>query len=104
MEGKVRKLSKDHIEGYRRLATRMTPGRISSAVKVMSPAQKIGIVSMGFGSLLHIDINTTPGLLNYYMLDHYDPDSSRLVLENMVITITKDTVHDILGLPNVGAF
>ncbi|CAI9304485.1 unnamed protein product [Lactuca saligna] len=37
MEGKVRKISKEHPEGYRRLATRMTPGSISSAMKVMSP-------------------------------------------------------------------
>ncbi|CAI9294531.1 unnamed protein product [Lactuca saligna] len=102
MEGKVRKVSKNHPEGYRRLETRMTPGRISATVKVMSPAQKNGIVSMGFGSLLNIDMDTTLGLLKYYLLDHYDPDSSCLVLENMVITTTKDTVHDMLGLPNVG--
>ncbi|CAI9268925.1 unnamed protein product [Lactuca saligna] len=57
---------------------------------------------MGFGSLLNIDMETAPGLLNYYLLYHYDPDSSRLVLENMVITITKDTIHNMLGLPNVG--
>ncbi|CAI9299670.1 unnamed protein product [Lactuca saligna] len=57
---------------------------------------------MGFGSLLNIDMDTSPGLLKYYLLDHYDPDSSRLVLENLVITITKDTVHDMLGSPNVG--
>ncbi|CAI9277192.1 unnamed protein product [Lactuca saligna] len=62
----------------------------------------INIVSMGFGSLLNIDMDTASGLLNYYLLDHYDPDSSRLVLENMVITIMKDTVHDMLGLPNIG--
>ncbi|CAI9285194.1 unnamed protein product [Lactuca saligna] len=42
-EEKVRKVSKDHPEGYRRLATRMTPDRISAAVKVMSPAQKLGL-------------------------------------------------------------
>ncbi|CAI9290127.1 unnamed protein product [Lactuca saligna] len=101
MGGKVRKISKDHPEGYRRLVTRMTPGRISSVVKVMSPTQKNAIVSMGFGSL-HIDIDTTLGLLNYYLLDHYDLDSSRLVLENMVIRITKDTLHEMLGLPNAG--
>ncbi|CAI9304484.1 unnamed protein product [Lactuca saligna] len=57
---------------------------------------------MGFGSLLHIDIDTTPSLLNYYLLDHYEPSSSRLSMENMVITITKDTLHEMLGLPNTG--
>ncbi|CAI9300103.1 unnamed protein product [Lactuca saligna] len=101
-EQKVRKVSKDHLEGYRTLATRMTPSRISATVKVMSPAQKTGIVCMGFGSLLNIGMDTAPELLNYYLLDHYDPDGSHLVLENMVITITKDTVHDMLGLPNEG--
>ena len=55
---------------------------------------------MGFGSLLNIDMDTSLVLLNYYLLDHYDPQSSRLVLENTMITITKETVHDMLGLPN----
>ena len=38
MEGKVRKVSKEHPEGLRKLATRMNLGRVSAAVKVMSPA------------------------------------------------------------------
>ncbi|CAI9266973.1 unnamed protein product [Lactuca saligna] len=57
---------------------------------------------MGFVSLLNIDMDSTSGLLNYYLLDQYDPQCSRLVLENFVITITKETMHDMLGLPKDG--
>ncbi|CAI9289024.1 unnamed protein product [Lactuca saligna] len=96
-EGKVRKVSKEYPEGLRRLATRMNFGRVSAAVKVISHTQKNGIVSMGFGSLLNIDMDNTSGLLNYYLLDYYDPQSTRLFLEKFVITINKEMVHDMLG-------
>ncbi|CAI9275078.1 unnamed protein product [Lactuca saligna] len=102
MEGKVRKVSQEQPVGIRRLATRMTPRRVSASVKLMSLTQIYGILSMGFVSLMNIDMDTTPRLLNYYLLDHYDPQSNRLVLKNNVITITKKTVHNMLGLPNDG--
>ena len=57
---------------------------------------------MGFGLLLNIDIDNTQGLLNNYLLGHYNLESSHLVLENAVIIVTKDIVHDMLGLPNDG--
>ncbi|CAI9282710.1 unnamed protein product [Lactuca saligna] len=54
---------------------------------------------MGFGSILQVNITSYPGQLSYYLLDVYDADSKRLVLQNSVIEITEQTVHDMMGLP-----
>lgn len=32
---------------------------------------------MGFGSLLHIDMDVVPSLLNYYLQDVYDPVNNK---------------------------
>ncbi|CAI9288814.1 unnamed protein product [Lactuca saligna] len=39
------------------------------------------------------------GQLSYSLLDVYDADSKRLVLQNSFIEITEQTVHDMMGLP-----
>ncbi|CAI9280593.1 unnamed protein product [Lactuca saligna] len=101
-DDKVRKVSKEYPVGLRRLPTRMNPRRISTTMKVMSPIHKNGIVCMGFGSLLNIDMDNTLGLLNYYLLDQCDPESSCRVLENYMITITKDTMHECWGYQMMG--
>lgn len=43
IDDKVRKFSKEYPTGLTRLPTRMNPRRISAVVKVMSPAQKMGL-------------------------------------------------------------
>ncbi|CAI9276283.1 unnamed protein product [Lactuca saligna] len=45
------------------------------------------------------NMEVVPGLLNYYLLDVYSPETNRLVMENGVIEITKELVHKIMGLP-----
>lgn len=89
------KVNRDYTPGLRRLQTQMTPGRISATVKVMSRAQENVILHMGFGSLLKVNMDGLPGLPHYYLLDNYDLQIRRLVLYNVVVHITKDTVHDI---------
>ncbi|CAI9281176.1 unnamed protein product [Lactuca saligna] len=57
---------------------------------------------MGFGSLLNLHMDVVPGLLNYYLLDVYNPVTNRLVMENGVIEITKELVHKMMILPMEG--
>lgn len=57
---------------------------------------------MGLGTLLDIDIGSLPGHLNYYLLDHYDPLKNRLVLPNGALEITKERIHEIMGIPMEG--
>ena len=61
---KIRKIKRDYPLGLRRLPTRMTPSRINAVVKVLLVAQKKVIHDMGFGSLLNLDMDVVPGLLN----------------------------------------
>ncbi|CAI9299012.1 unnamed protein product [Lactuca saligna] len=75
---------------------------ITTAVRGMSPEQKQAILSMGFGSILQVNITSCPGQLSYYLLDVYDANSKRIVLQNSVIEITEQTVHDMMGLPTGG--
>ncbi|CAI9282298.1 unnamed protein product [Lactuca saligna] len=72
---------------------------ITSALRGMSPEQKQAILRMGFGSILQVNITSYLGQLSYYLLDVYDVDTRRLVLQNSVIEITEQTFHDMMGLP-----
>ncbi|CAI9268711.1 unnamed protein product [Lactuca saligna] len=59
---------------------------------------KQAILRMGFRSILQVNNTSYPGQLSYYLLDVYDTDSRRLVLQNSVIKITEQTMHDMMGL------
>lgn len=81
-----KKAEKDYPHGLRRLPTKMTPTRINAIVKVLSITQKKKkILDMGFGLLMHIDIDVVLGLLSYYLLDVYDLVTNRLVMDNGVM-------------------
>ena len=85
----LEKESKEYPPGLRNLPTRMKCDNITAAVRGMSPEQKQAILRMGFGSILQVNITSYPGQLSYYLLDVYDADSKRLVLQNSVIEITE---------------
>ncbi|CAI9303501.1 unnamed protein product [Lactuca saligna] len=98
-EDNVRKTNKEYPPGLRYLPTRIKCDKITAAVMGMSPEQKQAILRMGFGSILRMNITSYLGQLSYYLLDVYDADSKRLVLQNSVIEITEQTMHDMMGLP-----
>ncbi|KAI3506397.1 hypothetical protein L1887_28755 [Cichorium endivia] len=84
-------------KGLRRLGTRMTPGRICEAASGLSPQQKEAVEKMCLGTLLRINIDSLPGLLNYYLFDSYDDASDRLILHNTTILVTKQLISKIMG-------
>ncbi|KAI3496423.1 hypothetical protein L1887_38784 [Cichorium endivia] len=88
----VRKVDKSYGPGLRRLQCRMTPSRITMAVKTLSDIQKKAVQEMGFGAMLSLKMEYVPGLLNYYILDNYDPQHNMIVLENAVIEMTPELV------------
>ncbi|KAL4559509.1 hypothetical protein LXL04_031647 [Taraxacum kok-saghyz] len=99
-EGK--KPTKEYPPGTRRLPTRMTPGRMTEAVKSLSIVQRECLIKMGFESFLKLDIADVPTKLLYHLVDTYDPGTNCLILNNGYIEINKQLIHDIFGLPNVG--
>ncbi|CAI9287653.1 unnamed protein product [Lactuca saligna] len=80
----------------------MTTSRINAVVKVLLASQKKAVYDMGFSSLLKLDVDVVPWLLKYYLLDVYDSESNRLVMENGMIEITKELVHKMMDLPMEG--
>ncbi|KAI3522370.1 hypothetical protein L1887_00092 [Cichorium endivia] len=93
---------KTYPPGFRTLSTRMTPGKLSLTLKTLSDVQKDAVKKMGFGSLLGMNLDNIPGKLNYMLVDNYDPTRNRLKVNNGWINITKELVHDIMGLPMGG--
>ncbi|KAI3791869.1 hypothetical protein L2E82_05733 [Cichorium intybus] len=93
---------KAYQPGLRTLSTRMTPGKVSLTMKTLSDVQKEAVKSMGFESMLGMDIDNLPGKLNYILLENYDPRRNRLKVNKEWIRITKELVHDIMGLPMGG--
>lgn len=89
-------------EKARVLKSRMTPIKFSEAVESLSSTQKQAVQRMGLGSLLEVNIDKSAPNLNYYLLDHYDPLSNVLVLENGAVEITKERIHEMLGISKEG--
>ncbi|KAI3691009.1 hypothetical protein L2E82_49223 [Cichorium intybus] len=69
----------------------MTPSRITMVVKTLSDSQKKAVQEMGFGAMLSLQMEYVPGLLNYYILDNYDPQHNMLVLENTLAYVYRLT-------------
>ncbi|KAL4590698.1 hypothetical protein LXL04_003639 [Taraxacum kok-saghyz] len=79
-EEEEKKSKKEYPPGNRRLPTRMTLGRMTEAVKSLSMVQQQCVIRMGFESFLKLDI-----------------------AEHGSIKMTKQLIHDVLGLPNGGS-
>lgn len=70
-----------------------------SIIHGLSNQQKDCVIEMGFGSLLHMKMSDVPGALIYYVLERFNPSTSKVVLPIGEIEITREYVHQILGLP-----
>ncbi|KAL4575726.1 hypothetical protein LXL04_011810 [Taraxacum kok-saghyz] len=101
-EEEEKKSNKEYPPGNRRLPTRMTPGRMTEAVKSLSMVQKQCVIRMRFESFLKLDIADVPTKLLYKLVDCYDPSTNQLVLNEWSIEMTKQLIHEVLGLPKGG--
>ncbi|KAI3503672.1 hypothetical protein L1887_32120 [Cichorium endivia] len=99
---KRKKVDSEYGPGLRRLSTRMKPGRICEAAAGLSPEQREAVEKMGLGTLLRINMDNLPGLLNYYLLDSYDDATDRLILQNTTILVTKQLISEIMGFEPSG--
>ncbi|KAI3518123.1 hypothetical protein L1887_06524 [Cichorium endivia] len=99
---KRKKVDSEYGPGLRRLSTRMKPGRICEAAAGLSPEQRKAVEKMGLGTLLRINMDNLPGLLNYYLLDSYDDASDGLILQNTTILVTKQLISEIMGFEPSG--
>lgn len=54
---------------------------------------------MGFGSLLKMKMTDVPGALSKFVLENFDPSTNTLKVKRGNIPVTRESVHEILGLP-----
>ncbi|KAI3703955.1 hypothetical protein L1987_74154 [Smallanthus sonchifolius] len=54
---------------------------------------------MGFGNIIKFNISYLPTSIGYWLVSNYDPSCNQLNLGTHVITITPQTVHEVLGIP-----
>ena len=54
---------------------------------------------MGFGGLLKIKLAEVPGALSFYVLEKFETSSRKIKLPAGDIDVTRESVHQMLGLP-----
>ncbi|GJR12857.1 ribonuclease H-like domain, reverse transcriptase, RNA-dependent DNA polymerase [Tanacetum coccineum] len=65
----------------------------------LSSKQREDVIDMGFGAVLGFKIKDVPTRLSYWLLDNFHKDACILNVNGKAISITRETVKDVLGLP-----
>ncbi|PWA57675.1 ulp1 protease family, C-terminal catalytic domain-containing protein [Artemisia annua] len=65
----------------------------------LSPKQREDVNEIGFGAVLRFSIKDVPTRLGYWLLDNFDEDRCVLNVDGKEISITRETVRDVLGIP-----
>ncbi|KAE8809914.1 hypothetical protein D1007_13374 [Hordeum vulgare] len=82
---------------------RASPARLFKLNKDLNFEQKGAIIEKEFGGLLDLAANSMPGDLSQWIMRHYDPEMSQIVIsERGKIPVDAASVRRIWGLPNRG--
>ncbi len=83
------------------LQTRISPSNLKNIIDNCTPGQYKLLEEMGFGHYCgEFNFESTPTALGMWLCKNFDSDSSTLVLsENRKIKVTKELIHEILGIP-----
>ncbi|PWA42358.1 hypothetical protein CTI12_AA545600 [Artemisia annua] len=65
----------------------------------LSTKQREDVKKMGFGAVLGFRIKDVPTRLSYWLLDNFDENRCVLNVDGKEISITKEKVRDVLGIP-----
>ncbi|PWA90329.1 hypothetical protein CTI12_AA102550 [Artemisia annua] len=84
---------------YRTFRTRSSPKPLSDATSNLSNERKRCLKEMGFETMIDFPLNELPGSLGFYVLENFHPNSMELRLERGSIKVTRQKVHDMLGVP-----
>ncbi|CAH1454220.1 unnamed protein product [Lactuca virosa] len=83
----------------RRIHIRTSPKILFSIIHGLTNGQKEYISSIGFGPLLNIKVDGSASRIGYYAVNNFDPERMVLTVERGEIPITRQLIHDMLGLP-----
>ncbi|EEE51184.1 hypothetical protein OsJ_31988 [Oryza sativa Japonica Group] len=82
--------------------TRFSTKYFCRVISALSPHQKTIIQGAGFQNLLEFNSNYVPNKFATWIAKHVDFKTSQIILRDKVISVTKQTVCDIFGLPSGG--
>ncbi|XP_035845347.1 uncharacterized protein LOC110933857 [Helianthus annuus] len=81
------------------ISLRCSPSGFLDTVKHFTEAQVADVKSIGFGEVLNIKLYHISTRLGYWLVRNYDEQYSTLNIGNHKIEITRDSVHDVFGIP-----
>ncbi|KAJ0754724.1 putative Ulp1 protease family catalytic domain, papain-like cysteine peptidase superfamily [Helianthus annuus] len=81
------------------ISLRCSPSGFLDTVKHFTEAQVADVKSIGFGDVLNIKLYHISTRLGYWLVRNYDEQYSTLNIGNHKIKITRDSVHDVFGIP-----
>ncbi|CAH1440368.1 unnamed protein product [Lactuca virosa] len=87
------------IKEFPSLKNRCSLGSSLGVIQGLSKEHKECVRDMGFRSLLLIKMIDVPLKIIYYVLDHFNFESSKVEFENCQVSIDSKFVHEMLGLP-----
>nr|GLL39698.1 uncharacterized protein LOC109155623 isoform X3 [Ipomoea trifida] len=84
-----------------KINTRGVPRELVNVVTGLNQCQRQHVCDTGMGGLLGFQVNEISLSLGYWLVSNFDPSQMRLKLANgSFISVTKEDVATVLGLPN----
>ncbi|CAH1427917.1 unnamed protein product [Lactuca virosa] len=83
----------------RRIHIRTSPNLLFSTMYGVTNGQKEYLSFIGFGPLLNIKVDGSASRIGYYVVNNFDPERMVLNVDRGEIPITRQLIHDMLGLP-----
>ncbi|KAM0070546.1 hypothetical protein Hdeb2414_s0001g00014411 [Helianthus debilis subsp. tardiflorus] len=84
------------------IRTRSSRRKMHECVQSLNEKQRKIVCKMGFGKTLSLKIDTIPGKLAYFVVDHFDPNKIEIRFGRIAIKVDEEAIHQFLGLPNTG--
>ncbi|PWA75107.1 hypothetical protein CTI12_AA228290 [Artemisia annua] len=81
-----------------RVKGRLSPKAMSDAMVGLTEMRKKSLKDIGFERFINFPITELPEALLYYVVDKFHPTSMELRLEKGSIKITKQRIHDMIGV------
>ena len=84
---------------YPSCLTRSSPKAMSDAMVGLTEMRKKVLKDIGFERFINFPITELPGALLYHVAEKFHPPSMELRLEKGSIKVTRQKIHDMLGVP-----
>ncbi|GJY52343.1 ulp1 protease family, C-terminal catalytic domain-containing protein [Tanacetum coccineum] len=100
-KGKKKMVNKvgDNLEEMDRVLLRIPPISLFRIMTNLTEEQRKSVREMGFGGILEYRLSEIPTRLGYWVLDKFDEDSCSLIFGGNTIPVTREAVHEVLGIP-----